>query len=193
MLAFLHDRVRALQHLLDRSSEVLVKYSRLDLDLTPALDAFLDEAVAACRALGRSSLENQLLTLKAQFVSAVHGTHPLTLERVTGHRRELVRAIALRVLQHSAEQLRADIDRDGQTLAEGRAQLRPIVLLAIRKGLISLTPKKPPSQAQLDALWRALLKDADASLAARQVALQVGLYDIQLLLSDLIQAAKATA
>ena len=193
MLAFLHDRVRALQHLLDRSSEVLVKYSRLDLDLAPALDAFLDEAVAACRALGRSTLENQLLTLKAQFVSAVHGTHPLTLERVVGHRRELVRAIALRVLQQSAEQLRADIDRDGQTLAEGRAQLRPIVLLAIRKGLISLAPRKPPSQTQLDALWRALLKDADASLAARQVALQVGLYDIQLLLSDLIQAAKATA
>lgn len=192
MLAFLHDRVLALRHLLDRSSEVLAKYNRLDLDLAPALHAFLDEAVAGCRALGRSNLENQLLTLKAQFVSAVHGTHPLTLERVIGHRRELVRAIALRVLQQSAEQLRADIDRDGQTLSEGRAHLRPIVLLAIRKGLISLTPRKPPSQAQLDALWRALLKDADASLAARQVALQVGLYDIQLLLSDLIQAARAT-
>lgn len=193
MLAFLHDRVRALQQLLDRSSEVLAKYNRLDLDLAPALHAFLDEAVSGCRALGRSNLENQLLTLKAQFVSAVHGTHPLTLERVTSHRRELVRAVALRVLQQSAEQLRVDIDRDGQTLAEGRAQLRPIVLLAIRKGLISLARRKPPSQAQLDTLWRALCKDADAALAARQVALQVGVYDIQLLLSDLIQAAKALA
>ena len=191
MLAFLHDRMQALQRLLDRSSEVLAKYSRLDLDLAPALHAFLDEAVAGCRALGRSNLENQFLTLKAQFVSAVHGTHPLTLERVTSHRRELVRAIALRVLQQSAEQLRADLDRDGQTLSEGRAQLRPIVLLAIRNGLVSMEDGKPPTQAELDALWRALLKDSDAALAARQVALQVGVYDIQLLLSDLIQAAKA--
>ena len=193
MQAFVHERLQALQRLLARSSEVLAKYNRLDLDLAAALTDFLDEAVAVCRALGRASNENLLLALKAQFVSAQQGIHPVTLERVSGHRRELQRAIALQVLQRSAELLRADIARDSQALDEGRGQLRTIVLLAIRDGLLPLQARRPPSQRQLDALWRHLLQAPDIQLAARQVALQLGVYDIQLLLAELIQAARSSA
>ena len=189
MLPFLHDRLRATEALLATSSLVLVKHNRLDLDLPTALTAFLDQAVASYRALNRTSGENQLLALQAEFVSASHGVNPLTLERVASHRREMQRAIALRVLQRSAEQLRADLQGDAKVLADAGAQLRPIVLAAMQKGLVRPRPGKPMTQAQLDKLWRAVLSDADLSLAARQVAMQVSVYDIQLLLADLIDAA----
>ena len=189
MLPFLHDRLRATEALLAASSLVLAKHNRLDLDLAPALTAFLDQAIAGYRALSRTSGENQLLALQAEFVSASHGVNPMTLERVASHRREMQRAIALRVLQRSAEQLRVDLERDAMLLADAGAQLRPIVLAALQKGLVRPRPGKPMTQAQIDELWRAVLSDADLSLAARQVAMQVSVYDIQLLLADLIDAA----
>lgn len=192
MLPFLHERMRALEHLMAQSSAVLNKYTRLDLDLGPALTAFLDDTIAGYRALTRSSAENQMLVLKAQFISATQGVHPLTLERVTGHRREMVRAIALRVLQSSAEKLRNDLATDDQTIAEGRALLRPIVLLAEQKGLIPLRAGTALNQQELDELWRQLLQEADISLAARQVAMQLSLYDIQLLLAELISAIRGS-
>lgn len=193
MLPFVHDRLRATEALLAASSDVLAKHNRLDLDLAPALTAFLDQAIASYRALNRTSGENQLLVLQAEFVSASQGVNPLTLERVTSHRREMQRAIALRVLQRSAEQLRADLERDAKLLAEAGAQLRPIVLAAMQKGLVRLRPGKAMTQAQLDRLWRALLNEPDLALAARQVAMQVSVYDIQLLLADLIDAADPSA
>ncbi len=190
MLPFLHGRLQALERLLARSSEVLAKYNRLDLDLAAALTACLDEAIETHRALQRSSAENAWLVLKAQFVSAEQGLHPLTLERVSGHRRELLRAVALRVLQHSAEQLRNDIDQDRRRLDDALAQLRPIVLLAFRQGLITPRTRVPMSAARIEALWRALLREPDIALAARQLAMQVSVHDIQLLLADLVTAAQ---
>lgn len=192
MLPFLHDRLQKLQQLLERSNAVFVKYNQLDLDLALALTGFLDEAISLYRALNRASAENELLALKAQFVSAEHGTHPLTFERITSHRREMMRSIALRVLQQSALQLRTDYEQVTQTLNEARIQLRPIVLLAMQKGLISQSQRKQISQHQLDELWRSLLKEPDIVLAARQVAMQISLFDIQLLLSELITAARQT-
>lgn len=190
MQAFVHERLQALQRLLARSSAVLAKYNRLDLDLTAALTDFLDDAIASYRALGRAPQENQLLALQAQFVSAQQGTHPITLERVVGHRRELQRAIALQVLQRSADLLRTDMARDNQALDDARVQLRTIVLLALRDGLLPLKGRHPPSQQQLDTLWRHVLLAPDIQLAARQVAMQLGLYDIQLLLAELILALR---
>ncbi len=190
MLPFLHDRLQKLRLLLTQSSEVFVKYNRLDLDFGPALTGWLDEAIAANRALGRAGVENELLALKAQLVSAEHGIQPSTGERVTSHRRAMIRSVALRVLQQSAQQLRADIAADDQSLAEARAQLRPILLLAIQKGLVTLEPPVTISQPEIDRLWRALLKEPETHLAAQQIAMQFSLFDVQLLLSDLIAAAR---
>ncbi|MBL8350547.1 MAG: hypothetical protein JNL87_09545 [Burkholderiaceae bacterium] len=190
MQPFLHGRLQSLERLLARASEVLAKYNRLDLDLAPALTGFLDDAIATQRALQRGPAENELLALKAQFVAAEHGVHPVTLERATGHRRELVRGVALRVLQQSAEQLRNDIARDRQRLDEASVQLRPIVLLAFRQGLITSRTRRPMSNARLETLWRDLLREPDVALAARQLAMQLSLHDILLLLADLVDASQ---
>ena len=189
MQPFVHDRLQKLQQLLAHSSAVLVKYNRLDIDLASAVGGFVDEAIAVHQKLQLSSVENALLALKAQFVSAEHGTHPDTLVRSTGHRRALVRAIALRVLQHSSEQLRNDIAEDQQRLLDARRQLQPLVLLALRDGLIPLPRRRRLSQRRLQLLWRALLQAPDSTLAARQLAMQISVYDILLLLDELVETA----
>ena len=192
MQPFLHQRLQALAGLQAASSAMLAKYNRLDLDLAPALSAFLDQAVQGYRALGLASAENRLLALQAQTVSAAQGTHPDTLERVTSHRRELQRAVALRVLQHSAEQLRGDIERDQRQLDDTRAQLRPMVLLALQLGLVTLRGRQPLALPRLETLWRAMLAHADLQLAARQLAMQASVHDVLLLLAGLVEAARGS-
>ncbi|MDP8912657.1 MAG: hypothetical protein M3N39_03660, partial [Pseudomonadota bacterium] len=68
-------------------------------------------------------------------------------------------------------------------------QLRPITLFAIQKGLTKGTD--PQNQSQLDALWRTLLKQPETELPAREVAMQISPFDVQLLLGQLLAAANA--
>lgn len=189
MQPFVHDRLQKLRHLLQRSSDTLGVYNRLEFNLAAAVTGFLDEAIKAHRALQLATEENALLALLAQFVSAEQGTHPDTLLRSTGHRRELLRAIALRVLQHSAELLRAAVEKDQQRLAEARQQLQPLVLLALRDGLVKLPVRKRLSQRGLQLLWSALLQAPDSALAARQLAMHSSIYDILLLLDEQLELA----
>ena len=191
MLSFLHERVRTLDGLVARSNAVLSKYNSADLDVAAALIDFLDETIAVYHALNQATVENRMLVLKAECVTASQGTNPLTFERVTTNRRAMQRAVALRVLQVSAEQLRADVERDTKQLADASGQLRPIVLAAIQKGLVDVSRCAPRDHPDLERLWRDLLADDDIQLAARQVALQVSVHDIQLLLVTLLDAARA--
>lgn len=188
MQVFVHDRLRKLDALLLRSSQVLVKYNNLDLDLAVAVSHFLDEAIDVHRTMQLNADENALLALKAQFVSAEHGTHPDTLLRSTGHRRELVRAIALRVLQHSAEQLRHSTADLQHKLLEATRQLQPLVLLALREGLLPLRRRRLSPRA-VQRLWTALLEASVSALAARQLAMQISIYDILLLLGEQVDSA----
>ena len=191
MQVFLHDRLQKLRGLLTRSNEVLGVYNRLEFNLAACVTGFLDKAIAAHHAMQLAPEENALLALKAQFVSAEQGTHPDTLLRITGHKRELMRGIALRVLQHSAEQLRNDTNRDEQRLGDARRQLQPLVLLALRDGLIKLPLRKRLDQRQLQLLWDTLMLASDSTLAARQLAMQVSPYDVLLLLDEQILLALA--
>lgn len=190
MRPFLHQRLRSLEQLQADCSAVLIKYNQVDLDLANALAGFIDAAVASYRSLNLASTENQLLALQAQTVSAAHGIHPDTLERTVGHRRELQRAVALRVLQLCSRQLRDDIDRCHQTLADARSQLLPLVLVAIDRGLVPMSALQQPDPTQIESLWRALLGIAEVQLAARRLAMQIALPDLHLLLGDLVNAAR---
>ncbi|MSR61213.1 MAG: hypothetical protein EXS08_02030 [Planctomycetes bacterium] len=186
MIPFLHDRLQKLQHLLERSSATLVKYNHLDLDLAAALTACLDEAIGAYRALDRTDVENKLLALKAQYVTAQHGVHPFRLEPVLNQRRAMQRTIALHVLQESAQQVRSDCLHDQQMLSQGRVDLGPIVLHAFSKGLIEVPQDGSWDQKRLEELWHRLLREPETQLAARQLATKLNSLDILLLLEELV-------
>jgi hypothetical protein len=186
MRPFLHHRLQKLERLLEHSNAALAKFNDQDLDLPIALTGFVDEAIAVYHSLGLASGENHLLSLKAQHVSARRGIDPSTLERVTSHRREMERGVALRVLQQSAQQLRADFAQDRQAALLARENLIPLALTALKKGLIAPGTVEQPA---LNDLWRSLLSDPETQDAARHVAMTVNVVDILLLLGDLIAAA----
>ena len=98
------------------------------------------------------------------------------------------------MLQQCSEQLRSDCDDDRRQLTDATQQLRPLLLLALQKGLLALpakpakarAPARAVSQKAVQALWRSVLATPDMGLAARQLALQLSATDIELLLIGLI-------
>lgn len=188
MLPFLHDRVQKLDGLLKLANVTLDLFNQRELGINNSAHELLDKAINIYHALGRTSTENELLTLKAQFVLAESGTNPLTSERLSTYKRDMVRATIFRVLQQSTLLIRTDVTKDQEVLADAIDQIRPIVLMAIQKRMIKLDKSGSLSQIELDALWQSFLNDPDIELAAKQLVMKLNLYDIQLVLSELIQA-----
>jgi hypothetical protein len=186
MLPFLHDRVQRLDSLLVLANATLVLFNQRELGVNASVHGLLDKAIDIYRALGRASTENELLTLKAQFVLAESGTNPLTSERISTYRRDMVRATIFRVLQQGTLLIRTDAAKDQETLADAVDQMRPIVLMAIQKRMITIEKTRAINQSELDALWQSFLNDPEIELAAKQMAMRLNLYDIQLVLGDLL-------
>ncbi|MEO3814131.1 hypothetical protein ABGB17_34470 [Sphaerisporangium sp. B11E5] len=186
MRPFLHERLRRYEELLELSNDAFRAYSALDLGLGDAVLRFLDGASSGYQAIGAAGGENDMLALKAQFVSARAGVHPLTFERVTQRRRETERAMALHVLVRGAERLRGDHAEVQRTLAETRDQLLPLLAYLAQKGVLSLAPGRPRTQPELEHVWRSLLDDPEAGPAARRIALSLNPADILLMLADLL-------
>jgi hypothetical protein len=185
---FLNERVRRFDQLLSAASAALRAYNDLDLETAGIVAGVLAETSAAYQAMGDAAAENEMLALQAQLTSARRGVDPMTLERAT-RRRELERAVALRVLLVSGERLRSDHVQLQRRLRETREQLAPIVVYALQKGLASVTDQTP-TQADLEHLWRALLDDPESQASARHLAMSVASHDLLLLLADLLQSAR---
>jgi hypothetical protein len=71
--------------------------------------------------------------------------------------------------------------------------LQPLVLLAVRDALVPQSSSKRLNQQQVHLLWLALVQAPESALAARQLAMQTSLYDVLLLLGDLVEAVTRLA
>ncbi|MEV4702307.1 hypothetical protein [Actinoplanes sp. NPDC049316] len=189
MQRFLHDRLGRLGTLLDSCTEATRAYTALDLDIVATAGDFLDRASAGYKALGDADAENDMLTLRAQLSSARAGMHPLTLERITGHRREAERSIVLHVLVSGAARLRTDYAQTREVLDTAESKLVPILTVAAQRGLLPVAADGTFTQADLERLWQGLCADPELRPAARQVAMTVSVTDVLLLVSDLLTAA----
>jgi hypothetical protein len=185
---FIHERIQRFDQLLSTASAALRAYNDAELESANVVAALLAETSVAYGAMGDAAAENEMLGLQAQLVSARRGVNPMTLERVT-RRRELERAAALRVLLVSGERLRADQDQLRRRLRDAREQLAPMVVYSLQKGLTSVNGQ-PPTQADLEHLWRALLDDPESQASARHLAMSVSTHDLLLLLADLLESVR---
>lgn len=184
MQPLFHDRLQRFEDLLESSSEALRSYSVPELGYADCVGDFLARAGAEYSSMGIAEAENAMRALHAELASARRGANALTSERVTGHRREFERSVALRGLLQSGERLRADCASTRAVLTETRESLIPVLLFAIEKGLIP--PREGElSQAELERVWKLLLAHPESRNAARMLAMRVSSPDIVILLGDL--------
>lgn len=188
MLPFLHQRLQGLEPLLQSADDAL----RATSDSSPALVdlvlAHLDAAGAVYAELSVPDARNLVVELAAQMAAARDGINPLTHERVATRRREMQRTVALHLVQASSERLRTDYADVSRSLTALRERLTPLALYAVQEGLVPPTPDGDLPQAELEAVWQALLQDPQSRGAARQVAATATFPDILITLGDLLDS-----
>jgi hypothetical protein len=187
MVPFLHDRLARTAKLLDSSNAALRAHQQGAPDATDRIAECLDAMATTYQALGRDVGANEVLTLRAQLVAAQRGYAPGATTKALTDRRGLERAIGLAALSTAAERLRTDIDRDRTTLDTGRDQLRVLVLHGLRLGIIAA--KAAGASLDPEATWKAMLHEPETRLLAQQIAMQLSIPDIHLLLLELISLA----
>lgn len=191
MLPFLHARHQQLVQLLEQATALFQRFQQRDLGLEAELDAWLARSAGVLKSLSLPAAENECASLRGQWAAAREGIDPFRREAVETQRRALRRLVALHVLDSLAQRLRELLAHCEATLAQGRAQLQPIVLAALNAGIVDEDTLRGQDAQRVEALWRRLLADAGAAPAARQVALSQALPDIVLLIEDLLAAARS--
>ena len=187
MQRFYHNDQQQLIQLLKAFSEVSAKYSRKDFDTDIALKALLDKTAARCKEAGHTDKESQVRLLQAELATAERGIHPETRERVTTRRNEMRMGVQLKVLQTLEQMLREELSAANIKLQEARDLVSQILLAGMQSGILSdAVLMEDNTEAELQILWKQLSADNNIALGQKRVLMMVSMYDILLLMDELI-------
>ena len=193
MQPFLAKEADQLSGLAAALSGVFRLYNDRKTELNDSLLAFLDDAAGVYKDRGHQQKETQVLSLKAELITALRAINPITLERVTQRRHEMQSGIAFRVLQSVELRVRNDLEEVGGSLRQAEELLTQIVVAAIQKGLMSeATIAATTTQPAIEALWRSFAADADIAVAQKRLLLMVSIYDVLLLLDKLLASLRSS-
>ncbi len=193
MQPFLHDRLQRLSDLLEAGSRALRTCARDELAAADVVGPFLTAAADAYGGLGLQAEQNEVLALGAELQAARRGLVLATGERVASRRRDLERAVALRVLVAGLDRLRAGVRSDAEHLRAAREQLAPVVVYALQSGLVEPLQDGDDVGRAAERRWRAVSEDHSTRPTALQVLTGVSAADAVLLLLDLLQAVAPAA
>lgn len=191
MQKFYHNNLSKLNALQTLLNVALVKYNRKDFDADLALLNCLTSATDTYKALGNLDRENQILSLKAEYVTAQRGINPTTYERVSIRRHEMIQTICFKILQQLELFLRTDTTTIQQILIGAKDILTQIIVAAFQANLITdTTLKLIKTQKDIEVFWIKLGQDGNIALGQKRVLLQVSKFDVFVLLGELLDAVK---
>jgi hypothetical protein len=186
MRPILHHQLAQTDTLLVDLGRQLARYNAGDGDVDGAVSALLAAAAALYERQGRHDLQARFLAMGAELVTARRGTDPVTLEPMRP-RRDGVRRTVFRVLSAAESQLGHDYRQTLSKLDDLREQLGALLATGLERGLLQpLLGSGPPDQPTLQAIWAALTRDTGTGGAALRINLQHAVYDVLLLIDDLL-------
>jgi len=189
----LHRDVQQLTGRLGALIDTFRLYNDRKPELNDSLIALLDLTAATYQERGRTERESATLSMKAEFTTALRGTNPITLEKLTVRRHEMQSAIAFKVLQALESQLRSHLLEATEPLRQAEDLIKQILIAGIQKGLISdAVIHDTTTQEAVEALWRSIASDADIALAQKRVLLLVSSFDVALLIDKLLSALRGS-
>lgn len=183
---YFHDKQQITQ-LLTGFNGVSEKFSKKDFDTDKALKLLLDNAIKVYKDAGMTDRESQLQVMRAEITSVEKGVHPLTYERITIRKGEMKMSICLKILQSLEQLLRGDFSNCNHKLQEARDMISQILLAGLQGGLVTdALMDSTNTEAELQKLWKLLATDANIALGQRRVLMTVSIYDVLLLMEELI-------
>jgi hypothetical protein len=184
---YLHEKAR-----LDKALQLLIaameKYNARDFDADVALMTAFDEGIGIYKELGKSNQESRLQALKAEWVTAQRGINPVTLEKVSIRRNEMVNTIKFSVMQKMQQQLSEDTGEAEAILKEASVLISQIIIAALQAQLITERDiEMAGTEEEKEALWITAGKDNNISLGQKRVLLLISRFDALLIFGDLLQ------
>jgi hypothetical protein len=191
MQKFYYNEIKEQTLLLQQLNIVMDKYSRKEMDVPSSVLHWLSDAIQFYKTQGQAEKESRLQILKAEFVTAQRNINPLTFEKVTLHKHELQSTIAFKVLQRAETLLQNDLTENKERL-KGAIDLASQVIIAGFQGGIITTEmiKNIKGQHDIEALWAALSADANIALGQKRILLAVSIYDVWILMDELLANLK---
>ncbi len=191
---FLNDKEK-LETAIKGITRALEKFNARDFDADTALLAALNNAIDVYKVLGKSNRESGFQSLKAEWVTAQRGINPITFEKVTIRKNEMLNGISFKVLQRAEQQLGDDLQEVDNAIKDAQTLISQIVIAGVQTGILPKAiqapkPAKgkktaaPPSSEQV---WTALSADANISLGQKRVQLVVNKYDALIILEDMLK------
>lgn len=191
MQKFYFNELEKIGHLNEMVITVLKKYNRKEYDTDTTLLAFLDEAAKTYQERGYTGRENQVLSVKAGYITALKGTHPMTLERITVRRNEMQLGIAFKSLQVVAELIRTDMQNIDEKINEAKQLAGQIIIAAMQNGLLDTEKiSKIKTQQQIETMWEGLSADANIAHAQKRMLLLVSRFDVMIICEEILNQLK---
>lgn len=187
MQRFYFNDKQQISQLLMAFNGVSEKFSKKDFDTDKALKQLLDNAIKVYKDAGFTDKESQLQLMRAELTSVEKGIHPLTYEKIMVRKGEMKMSICLKTLQSLEQLLRSDFSHCNDKLQEARDMISQILLAALQGGLVTdALLDSTNTESELQKLWKLLATDANIALGQRRVLMSVSIYDVLLLMEELI-------
>lgn len=169
-------------------TDALAQFNAREFDADKALLKALNETIAIYKELGKTDRENEFQTLKAEWITAQRGVNPISFERVTQRRSEMVNMISFKVMQRASQLMNTDIQEVDAKINEVSLLIGQIIVAAFQNGLLTTDAiKDAKTSEQKTALWEGLSADPNIAIGQKRVLLMVNRYDILILFDDMVQ------
>lgn len=169
-------------------TDALAQFNAREFDADKALLKALNETIAIYKELGKTDRENEFQTLKAEWITAQRGINPISFEKVTQRRSEMVNMISFKVMQRASQLMNTDIQEVDAKINEVSLLIGQIIVAAFQNGLLTTDAiKAAKTQKEKEMLWDGLSADANIAIGQKRVLLMVNRYDILILFDDMVQ------
>lgn len=177
---------------LDKALQLMIaalqKYNAKDFEADTALKVALDEALLMYKELGKSNQESQFEALKAEWVTAQRGINPMSLEKLTVRRNEMVGTVKFKIMQRAQQQLAMDVEAVDAVLNEASTLISQIIVASLQGGLLNPELiRRAGDPDAVETLWKNSGDDTNVMLGQQRVLLMVSRYDALLIFGDLLQ------
>ncbi len=191
MQKFYHKQIQDVKLLLQQLNVAMDQYSHKLYHADETLMTVLNTAIKTYKDLGKSERESQLQALKTELVTATRGINPLTFEKQTTRRAELISIIAFKVMQATETMFRLDVENDQSKLTQANELITQILIASIQSGkLPDADIKKIKTIADAEKAWKKIGADANISLGQKRVLLLISQVDAMILFDDLLMPFK---
>jgi hypothetical protein len=166
----------------------LAAFNAREYESDRVLLAALDGTVGIYKELGKTDRENEFQSLKAEWITAQRGINPISFEKITLRRGEMLNTISFKVMQRAGQLLNIDLQETNARLEEVSQLIGQIIVAAFQNGMLTIDRiREARTQDRKEALWQDLSADANIAIGQKRVLLSVNRFDALLLFDELAQ------